>query len=384
MRYHLAIVGLVILTLTACGDDGDPSSSPPPDTSPAASQPASSQPQSLTNTATGAPAPTGEPGSVSDFVTGLDVPWDVAILPDDTALLTSRDSAEVIKITKGGRTSVVGTVPGVAAGSEGGLLGLAIAPDATATEATLYVYLTTSDDNRILRMPYSAKDGLGDPDVILDGLERGSRHQGGRMIFGPDGMLYVGVGDAGIDHLAQERDSLNGKILRMRPNGKAPPDNPFNGSLVYSWGHRNVQGLAFDEDGRLWASEFGDRLRDELNLIEPGANYGWPIHEGFDDGDPDYVDPQVEWLTSDASPSGIAYHDGSIYMATLQGQNVFRIPIDDDGAGEPEVIFDQDFGRLRHVEVAPDGALWVLTNNTDGRGGPLEGDDRILRYVPQS
>jgi len=213
--------------------------------------------------------------------------------------------------------------------------------------------------------------------VILDGIPKGANHTGGRLAFGPDGFLYATTGDIYQADRAQDRDSLGGKILRMTADGEPAPDNPFD-SLVWSWGHRNVQGLGWAVDGRMFASEFGQDTWDELNLIESGGNYGWPDVEGEGDGGGDFVSPLHVWRTSEASPSGLAVTREGIYLAGLRGQTLWRVPLTADGTGEPQALL-QDHGRLRHVIEAPDGALWVLTNNTDGRGNPRGGDDRILR-----
>ncbi len=188
-------------------------------------------------------------------------------------------------------------------------------------------------------------------------------------------MLYAGVGDAAVPERAQDPDSLNGKILRMTPDGDVPDDNPTPGSLVWTMGHRNVQGLTWDEGGQMYASEFGQDTFDEVNLIEPGNNYGWPVVEGMGD-DPTYTNPLVTWSTDEASPSGIAAVGDAVYVGALRGQRLWRVPLD---GGDPEALLDQQYGRLRNVQRAPDGSLWITTSNRDGRGDPDDGDDRILR-----
>lgn len=320
------------------------------------------------------PAPT-----VADTIaTGLNAPWSIAFLPDGDALVSERDEARILRITATGERSVVGTVPGVVPDGEGGLLGLAL------HDRMVYAYFTAEDDNRIVRMSYDDA-GLGEPEVIFDGIPKASFHNGGRMAFGPDGMLYVGTGDAGDSDTAQDTGTVGGKILRMTPDGEPAPDNPIDDSVVYSWGHRNVQGLAFDEQGRLWASEFGQDTWDELNLVRAGDNHGWPAVEGVAEGGTgEFVDPVAQWTTDEASPSGIAIRDGVVWMAALRGERLWAIPIDGDRAGEPKDFFVGEYGRLRAVEVAPDGALWLLTNNTDGRGTPADDDDRLLRITVAS
>jgi glucose/arabinose dehydrogenase len=164
----------------------------------------------------------------------------------------------------------------------------------------------------------------------------------------------------------------------MTPDGQVPADNPLPGSLVYSYGHRNPQGIAWAADGTLYASEFGQDTWDELNVIEPGGNYGWPVVEGVGEG---FVNPVATWATDEASPSGLAVTDEGVYLAGLRGERLWRVPLTADGVGTPQALLVGEYGRLRAVAVAPDGSLWVLTNNTDGRGTPRPGDDRILRVV---
>jgi glucose/arabinose dehydrogenase len=268
-------------------------------------------------------------------------------------------------------------VPGVDAGGEGGLLGITVARN-FAQDPWVYAYFTASDDNRIVRMRYENGD-LGRPQVLLSGIPKAGIHNGGRITFGPDGNLYAGTGDGSVRDRAQNRGSLGGKILRMTPDGKVPAGNPFPGSYVWSYGHRNVQGLAFDAQGRLWASEFGQNTWDELNRIVKGKNYGWPVVEGRG-GDDRYVDPVAQWHTDEASPSGAAYAQGAIYLAALRGGRLWQIPVAGSDR-EPRAFFTGRYGRLRAVALAPDGSLWVMTNNTDGRGSPRSGDDKILRVV---
>ncbi|MFZ7087861.1 PQQ-dependent sugar dehydrogenase [Curtobacterium sp. RRHDQ10] len=317
----------------------------------------------------GESAPTGTP---RDVLTGLDAPWSV-VLHDDVVLLSERDSGAVLEMTADG-TRTVGTVPGVRHGGEGGLLGLAVRDD------DLFVYSTATDGNRIERFPLRGGPGalaLGTPTTILDGLPANTFHDGGRIAFGPDGMLFASVGDAGVPTDAQDRSSLAGKILRMTPDGDVPMDNPFDGSLVWSLGHRNVQGLGWLADGRMVAAEFGQDDRDELNVIEPGSNHGWPEVEGTGGTSRGFVDPVQEWATDDASPSGLAVIGDTVFVANLRGAMVRGIPASDLGSSHE--YFAGEYGRIRTVLAAPTGdALWFVTNNTDGRGDPRAGDDRIV------
>lgn len=249
---------------------------------------------------------------------GLDTPWGLAPLPEGGLLVASRDAGTITRVDTGtGRKTELGEVPGVSAAGEGGLLGLALSPD-YASDRMVYAYVTSASDNRVLRMIYDparpAGDQLGAPDTVFKGIPKGMIHNGGRIAFGPDRLLYVGTGETGDRGLAQDKKSLGGKILRLTPEGDPAPGNPFPDSAVYSYGHRNVQGLAWDSRQRLFASEFGQDTWDELNAIEPGADYGWPTAEGSS-GDARFRDPIAQWHTDDASPSGVAYAQGSIWTA---------------------------------------------------------------------
>jgi glucose/arabinose dehydrogenase len=312
------------------------------------------------------------PAAVRTVAGNLAAPWGLAFLPDGDALVTERDSGRLLRVTPGGAVTEVQRVAEARRGGEGGLLGVAVSPD-YASDGLVYVYYTAEADNRVARMKLGAT-----PEVIFSGIPKGGRHNGGRIAFGPDGFLYVGTGDASDDPIAQDRSSLAGKILRLTPTGEPAPGNPFPGSPVYSYGHRNVQGLAWDAAGTLYASEFGQNRYDELNRIEAGANYGWPEVEGVGD-DAGFVNPIATWSTSDASPSGIAVLGDKVYLACLRGTKLYRLGTD---GSQPQALFDDEYGRLRHVAVAPDGSLWILTSNRDGRGDPAEDDDRILRLDP--
>jgi glucose/arabinose dehydrogenase len=364
------VLGLVLL-LGACSDDEPEPSSAPTTRTP---NEATSTPTATTSTPTAEPGPV-VPTAFDDLVTGLDVPWGLAFLPDGSALVSERDSARIRQVTASGQVTEVGTVPDVVAQNEGGLLGLAVPPGSP----TVYAYLTTAEDNRVVRMSFDG-GALGQPEVVIDGIPKAGNHNGGRLAFGPDGMLYVSTGDATQPDRAQDLESLGGKILRLSPDGAVPADNPFAGSPVFSYGHRNVQGLAFDQDGRLWASEFGQHTWDELNLIEAGGNYGWPVVEGVGDDDR-FIEPVAQWPTDEASPSGIAYVRDTVFLASLRGERLWQVPVPDGVAGTPTEFAPGEFGRLRAAALAPDGSLWVLTNNTDGRGEPRDGDDRILRVT---
>jgi glucose/arabinose dehydrogenase len=312
----------------------------------------------------------------------LDTPWGLAPLPEGGLLVSSRDKGTITRVDeKTGKKTVLGEVPGVAPAGEGGLLGIALSPD-YASDHMIYAYFTTASDNRIVRMLYDEQkpsgEQLGAPDTIFKGIPKGIIHNGGRIAFGPDKMLYAGAGETGDRGQAQDKKALGGKILRMTPEGEPAPGNPFGDSVVYSYGHRNVQGLAWDDKQRLWASEFGQDTWDELNQIKPGDNYGWPVVEGKGDSSK-YHNPIAQWHTDEASPSGIAYVEGSIWMAGLKGERLWRIPLNGTKASAaPQAFLQGKYGRLRTVVSAGGDKLWLTTSETDGRGSPGKGDDRIL------
>jgi glucose/arabinose dehydrogenase len=361
--------------VAACGDDGGARPAP-------ASAPPSSAPRSDPPPASPAPGPP-DLAAPADVVTGIRVPWGLAFLPGGDALLAERNSGRVLQVPAGGGAPrEVYRVPGVVAAGEGGLLGLAVAPT-YGDDRWVYAYHTASGDNRIVRFRV-AGDGAGSPpEVVFAGIDKAGVHNGGRLAFGPDGMLYAGTGDAGSRESSQDPADPNGKILRMTADGKPAPGNP-GGSVVYSLGHRNVQGFAWDAGGRMFAVEFGQNRFDEVNLIEPGRNYGWPRVEGQGDtAGGRYTNPLIVWSTDEASPSGAAIAGGTLYVAALAGERLWTVPLTGAGTGTPKAEFVGRYGRLRTVAVAPDGALWLTTSNFDGRGDARAGDDRIIRFPPR-
>lgn len=309
----------------------------------------------------------------TEIATGLRAPWSV-VWRAGVALVSERDSGRILELRPDGSTRSIGTVTDVVHGGEGGLLGMAVHP----VDQRLFVYSTGATGNRVQRFDLSGSAGavrLGDPVTILAGLPASGTHNGGRLAFGPDGMLYVSVGDAQQRDRSQDLDYLGGKILRITDTGDIPADNPFVGSPVWSLGHRNVQGMAWAADGTMYASEFGQSTWDELNAIRKGGNYGWPLVEGRGN-DSRFVDPLQQWPTGDASPSGMTVTGSTLYIANLRGERLRAVPVINPTRSQS--IWTGEYGRLRDVVTAPDGHLWVLTNNTDGRGQAREGDDRIL------
>lgn len=304
----------------------------------------------------------------------LEAPWGVAFLPDGSALVTERDTARVMAVGAG-RPREVGRVGITDAQVEGGLLGIAVSPSYDENQR-VFLYVTTAADNRVVRTTYDGQR-LGPLDPILTGIPKGFIHDGGRLAFGPDGYLYVSTGEIGEGERAQDPDDLGGKILRITEDGEPAPGNPRRRSPVWSLGHRNVQGLAFDDRDRLWASEFGENTWDELNLIDPGVNYGWPLVEGRED-QKRFRNPHAQWATSQASPSGLAFAAGSLWMGALRGERLWQVPLVGRGVGRPRAHFVGELGRIRTVVATPQGTLWITTSNRDGRGSPAPEDDRIL------
>jgi len=319
--------------------------------------------------------PAGEPTTLA---ASLAAPWSVVPLPEGGALISERDTGTVRELLADGAPRTAGVVPGVVSGGESGLHGLALWKDER-SQTWLYAYHGAEDDNRVVRMPLLGEPGsrsLGEAEPVFTGIPRNSTHNGGRIAFGPDGLLYVTTGDAQIRDAAQDVNALGGKILRITPDGAAAPGNPW-GNAIWTLGHRNVQGITWTPDGRMWASEFGQDTWDELNEIVGGSNYGWPVVEG-EGGDEEYTDPVIAWRTSEASPSGIAAVGGTVFVAGLRGERLWAVDVRENRERRAAAVLEGQ-GRLRDVVVAPDGALWLLTGNTDGRGSPRVEDDVLIR-----
>ncbi|WP_239589862.1 PQQ-dependent sugar dehydrogenase [Streptomyces aureoverticillatus] len=320
------------------------------------------------------PGGTPDPGTVKTLASGADVPWGLAFLPDGAGIYTERNTFNVYRLTKAGQKTLLGKVPNSqTTGGEGGLMGVEVSPD-FATDHYVYFLHTSSEGNRIARMTLE-NNALSGYKVLLDGMGKSRFHNGGRLRFGPDGKLYAGMGDAQNGSKAQDKNSLNGKILRINPDGSIPSDNPF-GNAVWSLGHRNPQGLDFDSKGRLWQAEFGNSNMDEVNLIQKGGNYGWPNCEGTSGSCSGYIAPKKTWPVASASPSGLTIINDHVFVATTRGERVYRMRIDANSAlVDQKTYFQGTYDRLRTVEVDPDGDIW-LTTSTDKDG--TAGNDRVL------
>jgi len=312
--------------------------------------------------------------------TGLEAPWEIAFLPDRRALITERPGRVRLLERDGAlRPEPVAEVE-VSAVGESGLLGLAVDPE-FADNRLVYLYRTTESGNEVARYELEG-DRLTEQATILDGIQAGPIHDGGRIHFGPDGLLYVATGEAGDTELAQDPDSPNGKILRLRAfRGESPEPE------IVSLGHRNVQGFDWDAEDRMYATEFGPDSDDEVNLIREGSNYGWPQAQGKDGGDG--LEPALVNYEDVIAPSGATFvsmpgsaWSGDFLFANLVGEQLRRVELDGTRVGNDEALFEGELGRLRTVVEGPDGALYALTSNTDGRGSPAEGDDRVVRIIP--
>jgi len=327
-----------------------------------------------------------EPPEVTVVAQNLEIPWGLVFLPDKSILFTERPG-RVRVINKDGKLlpEPLATIPSVKQIGEGGLLGLAVHPN-FASNKYVYLYYTYSGEgdntlNRVVR--YKLEDGkLVGEEVIVDKIPGAANHNGGRIKFGPDNFLYITTGDAGSPSRAQNRNSLAGKILRVTDEGKPAPGNPFN-SPVYSYGHRNPQGLAWDNEGRLWATEHGQSALDELNLIKQGVNYGWPTIRGNEkragmENPVLHSGPGITW-----APSGAAYFSGSIFFGGLRGETLYEAVLE-SGQVDLNGYLEGKFGRLRDVVLGPDNFLYITTSNKDGRGVVREGDDKIIRVDPQN
>lgn len=301
----------------------------------------------------------------------LEVPWALAFLPDDRLIFTERGGR--VSILEGKNVKKVGNIS-VTQNSESGLMGIAVDPE-FAVNHYVYLYYTSGNYNRISR--FSLGETLTNETILINNIPAAPIHNGGRLKFGPDGKLYATTGETGNKALAQDLSSLGGKILRLNTDGSIPSDNPF-GTYVYSYGHRDPQGIAWGPTGIMYASEHGDSANDELNIITKGGNYGWPLYQGNNTAS-GYIKPLRGYTEFTLAPSGIAFYQKSIWIAGLRGTQLRKVTLSDDGNSVMgEKAFFRELGRIREV-VEHNGYLYITTSNRDGRGIPQSGDDKIIR-----
>ncbi|OGH07225.1 MAG: hypothetical protein A2171_02740 [Candidatus Levybacteria bacterium RBG_13_35_9] len=329
--------------------------------------------------------------AITVIAQNLDTPWAIAFLPDGDFLVTERKGT-VQLVNKKGNIKEAGSLPSVKEIGEGGLLGIAAHPQFN-TNNFVYFYYTFSETggntlNRVVRMTLRQVQGklvLNDEEIILDRIPGAANHNGGRIKFGPDGLLYIGTGDAQNPSQAQNTNTLGGKILRITDEGKPAVGNKFN-NPVYSYGHRNVQGLSWDKNGSLWATEHGrsgiQSGLDEVNLIESGGNFGWPEIQG-DEGRAGMISPKKHSGSDTWAPSGAAFVENSLFFSGLRGQALYEAVIEGDQVTEVKEHFKGQFGRIREVILGPDGFLYITTSNKDGRGNPDSTDDKVLKINPE-
>ena len=333
------------------------------------------------------------PLRIETVASGLEVIWSLAFAPDGRLFFTERPGRIRVIVDGQLREEPVATIDVAESTSEGGLMGLALDP---IFERNGHVYVMYTYDgesgvmNRVSRFTVEGNRTSGEK-VLLDRIPGAVNHDGGRVAFGPDRKLYVTTGDALMEDAPQDRQSLAGKILRINPDGSIPEDNPFPGSPVYSYGHRNPEGLAWQPGtDLLYSTEHGPVGNDEVNRIERGKNYGWPVVQG-QANEREFVDPLAVYSPS-VAPAGATFYasesipqwTGSFFFGTLRGEHLHRIVFDRAGeVAEQERLYQGEYGRIRSVAQGPDGALYFGTSNQDGRGTPAEADDRILRIVPE-
>jgi glucose/arabinose dehydrogenase len=381
VRAAAALVGLALLS--GCTSVAGLTSPPQPTWEPKAEGPAPNDaptPQGGGGGAApgepGAPGGPGQPGQADDpnvVATNLRLPWGLAVLPDNSAIVGERATGRILQV-RSLRTppKVVMTVPGLDATGDGGLLDLVLSPSYR-DDRLVFAYVTTKTDNRVVRFEVG-----GRVTPVLVGIPRGKTGNGGRLAFDPDGNLLVGTGDAGRPASAADPRSLAGKVLRVTAFGRPAAGNPSATSPIYSSGHRSVTGLCVDGADHVFAAEPGAGV-DELNQLAAGADYGWPASPRR----AGTIAPTRTLAPAVAGLTGCAVLQRGLFVASLAGQRLWVFPIADGGKpGDPRPLLAGTYGRIRTVVAAPDGALWITTSNRDGQGRPTQQDDRVIRLVP--
>ncbi len=314
------------------------------------------------------------------IVKNMDILWALDFLPDGSLIFTERGGKVFTFNPVDAAPQMLAEFSDVTSVGEGGLLGIAVHPQFSENNL-IYLYHTYSKNgelfNRIIRMK-KLGDTLIEKKIIVDAIPGAEVHNGGRIKFGPDGMLYITTGDAAVPTHSQDVSSLAGKILRVNYDGTIPESNPFPNSAVYSYGHRNPQGLAWDSEGNLWATEHGASASDETNRIVSGKNYGWPTIRGAEKA-ADMESPVLESGSSTWAPSGAAVFGNSLFFTGLRGQALYEFDLKNYTL---KTHFKGQFGRVRDVVRGPDNFLYILTSTRDGRGVPMKGDDQIIRIYP--
>jgi glucose/arabinose dehydrogenase len=328
-------------------------------------------------------------GSDSEVVAqNLDTPWGIAFLPDKNILVTERNG-RLLLVSSAKESKEIAKIENVKEIGEGGLLGIALHPEFSSNNY-VYLYYTYAQSgadtlNRVVRFKFE-NNKLASEEIILDKIPGAANHNGGRIKFGPDSYLYIATGDAQEPSLAQNKNSLAGKILRVTDEGRVPPDNPF-GNHVYSYGHRNVQGLAWDESKNLYATEHGrsgiQSGLDEVNLIKPGKNYGWPEIQGSETRS-GMESPVINSGSTTWAPAGMSFGNNSLFFAGLRGQSLYRAMLTGGSVERVEELLKNKYGRIRDVVTGPGNMLYITTSNLDGRGSPKTGDDKIVKLNPDS
>jgi glucose/arabinose dehydrogenase len=317
------------------------------------------------------PQAPGQPDDPGVVATGLRLPWGLAVLPDNTAIVSERISGRILQVQpERAPAKQVMKIAGIDASGDGGLLDLVISP-AYREDRLVFAYLTTKTDNRVVRFELGGK-----VTPVLVGIPRGPTGNGGRLAFGPDGLLYVGTGDAGKPAQAADLRTLAGKVLRITTFGRPASNNPNPASPVYSRGHRSVAGLCLDGRGQPYDIEAGPAA-DEINRLSAGGDFGWPA------GRLTATEPARTLPRETTEPGGCAIIERGMFVTALRGQRLWAIPLESSGAvGGPRSVLAGTYGRLRTVVAAPDGALWLTTSNRDGHGKPVPQDDRVIRIQP--